>query len=275
MTIHTAGDCSSSPKRPYTRRSIHSTNGSLIIMTSRSILPIAKPLCATNGWLNCDFVWQHTYWRWLFCLCCGACGPLSRADSTGSFRIIKKGKSGTVVWRHLAQPWSKGAVRRSGAVTSRRYLFGRPCQSRCRCFLQRRHGARGRGSFPGSVVPARRAPRGGRRRQLCIAKNDRQPVLAAADDDDLRIPRLRQLKRCFDAAPTQIRFRNALADGLLEIANAFCLDPLAFRFSFFALDPKLIFFSNVVLLCLAIDGADYGRGQFDAGHQYVITNDGV
>jgi len=36
-----------------------------------------------------------------------------------------------------------------------------------------------------------------------------------------------------------------LADGLLEIANAFCLDPLAFRFSFFALDPKLIFFSNV------------------------------
>jgi hypothetical protein len=167
-----------------------------------------------------------------------------------------------------------GSRRRSTRI-SRRHLFGRRPQSRSRRFLQGHRGARGRGSFLGSVGPAWCAPRGRRRWHICIAENDGQPVLPAADDDDLRIRRLRQLKRCFDAAPTQIRFRNALADGLLEIANPFCLDPLAFRLSFFALDPKLVFFRNVVLLCLAIDGGHYGRGQFDASHEYVIKDDGV
>ena len=66
-----------------------------------------------------------------------------------------------------------------------------------------------------------------------------------------------------------------LADGLLEIAYAFRLDLLAFRLSFFALDAKLIFLGDVVLLGLAIDGGDYGRGQFDASHQYVIEDEDV
>jgi len=71
---------------------------------------------------------------------------------------------------------------------------------------------------------------------------------------------LRKLKRCLDAAPAQVGLRDALADDLLKIANAFCLDLLAFRLSFFALDPKLIFLRNVVLLGFAIDGGNYAAG---------------
>src|SRR5262249_18327125 len=124
------------------------------------------------------------------------------------------------------------------------------------------------------VVPARwRAP--GARRRGIIAKDDRQAVFAAADDDDFRIRGLRKLKRRIDAAPTQVGLRDALADGLLKIAYALCLDLLALRLSFFAIDAKLIFLRNVVLLGFAIDGGDDGRGQFNAGHQYVVEDEGV
>jgi hypothetical protein len=74
---------------------------------------------------------------------------------------------------------------------------------------------------------------------------------------------LRKLKRRLNAAPTQVGLRDALADDLLKIAYAFSLDLLAFRLSFLALDAKFIFLRNV-LLGLAIDGGDYGRGQFNA-----------
>ena len=63
-----------------------------------------------------------------------------------------------------------------------------------------------------------------------------------------------------------------MADGLLKIPYAFCLDLLAFRLSFFALDAKFIFLRNVVLLGFAIDGGDYGRGQLNASHKYVIED---
>src|SRR5262249_28989826 len=108
-----------------------------------------------------------------------------------------------------------------------------------------------------------------------IAEDDRQAVFAAADDDDFRIRGLRKLQRRLDAAPTQVGLRDALADGLLKIAYAFCLDLLAFRLSFFTLDAKLIFLRNVVLLGFAIDGGDDGRGQFNAGHKYIVEDDGV
>src|SRR5207253_11030466 len=108
-----------------------------------------------------------------------------------------------------------------------------------------------------------------------VAKDDRQAVFAAADDDDLRIRGLRKLKRRLNAAPTQVRLRDALADDLLKIPYAFCLDLLAFRLSSFALHAKFIFLRNVVLLGFAIDGGDYGGGQFNAGHENVIEDDAL
>src|SRR5262245_57151231 len=98
------------------------------------------------------------------------------------------------------------------------------------------------------------------RRRIYIAKDDRQTVFAVADDDCFRIRGLRKLKRRLDAAPTKVGLRDALADDLLKIADAFCLDLLAFRLSFFALDPKFIFLRDVVLLRFAIDGCNSGRG---------------
>jgi hypothetical protein len=59
----------------------------------------------------------------------------------------------------------------------------------------------------------------------------------------------------------------------LKFAYAFRLDPFAFRLSLFALDAELIFLGDVVLLGLAVDGGDDGRGQLDAGHQYVVEDD--
>src|SRR5262249_3756803 len=125
------------------------------------------------------------------------------------------------------------------------------------------------------VGPARRRAPRARRRAIHIAEDDRQAVFAAADDDDFRIRGLRKLQRRLDAAPTQVGLRDSLADGLLKIAYAFCLDPLAFRLSFFALDAKLIFLRDVVLLGFAIDGGNYGRGQFNAGDQYVVKDEGL
>src|SRR4029079_8159141 len=88
--------------------------------------------------------------------------------------------------------------------------------------------------------------------RIHVAKDNRQAVFAAADHDDLRIRGLRKLKRRLNAAPTQVGLRDALAHDLLKIAYAFCLDLLAFRLSFFALDAKFIFLRNVVLLSFAI-----------------------
>src|SRR5262249_53580206 len=95
-----------------------------------------------------------------------------------------------------------------------------------------------------------------------------------ADDDDFRIRGLRKLQRRLDAAPTQVGLRDALADGLLKIAYAVSLDLLAFRLSFFALDSKLIFLRDVVLLGFALDVGDDGLRQFNAGHQYVVEDEG-
>jgi len=66
-----------------------------------------------------------------------------------------------------------------------------------------------------------------RQRRIHIAKDDRQAVFATAYDDDFRIRGLRKLKRRLDATPTQVGLRNALANDLLKIAYAFCLDLLA------------------------------------------------
>src|SRR5215472_11134895 len=88
------------------------------------------------------------------------------------------------------------------------------------------------------VSARRRAPRG-RRRGIHLAKDDRQAVFATADEDHLRIRGLRKLKRRLDATPTQVGLRDALADDLLKIAYAFCLDLLALRLSFFTLDAEL------------------------------------
>src|SRR5262249_42878416 len=47
------------------------------------------------------------------------------------------------------------------------------------------------------------------------------------------------------------------------------------RLSFFALDAKLIFLRDVVLLGFAINGGDDGRGKLNASHKYVIEDDGI
>src|SRR5215831_5893855 len=151
------------------------------------------------------------------------------------------------------------------------YLSGRGRQSSIRRFLQRHSRTRSRGPFL-IVVPAGRCTPRRRRQRTCIAKDDRQTVFAAPDDDRFCIRGLRKLKRRLDAAPAQIGIRNALADSLLKIAYAFCLDLLAFRLAFLTLDPKFIFLRDVVLLNFSIDGGNYGRGQLNASHKYVIED---
>ncbi len=66
-----------------------------------------------------------------------------------------------------------------------------------------------------------------------------------------------------------------MADDLLKVADALALDLLAFRLAFLALDAKLVFLRDIVLLGLAIDGADDGRRQLDAGNEDVVEDDGI
>jgi SAM-dependent methyltransferase len=49
-------------------------------------------------------------------------------------------------------------------------------------------------------------------------------------------------------------------------------DLLALRLAFLTLDPKFIFLRDVVLLNFSIDGGNYGRGQLNASHKYVIED---
>src|SRR5205085_5763820 len=92
-----------------------------------------------------------------------------------------------------------------------------------------------------AVVRWRRADRRLRRdRRVYVAENDRQAILAAADDHDLGVRRLRKLKRRFDAAPADIRIRNALGHGLLEVPNAVGFDLLALRLFLFAFDAETV-----------------------------------
>src|SRR5262249_6239632 len=138
----------------------------------------------------------------------------------------------------------RGSGRRS-TRTGRRYFFGWRRQSGSKRFLQRHcwTGSPGPFLFHRIIVGLPDTSRT-RQRRIHIAKDDRQAVFAAADQDHLRIRGLRKLERRLDAAPTQVGFRDALADGLLKIAYALCLDLLAFRLSFFALDPKFILLRN-------------------------------
>src|SRR5215831_16919245 len=173
-------------------------------------------------------------------------------------------------------PRSLGSSCSRSTRTGRRYLFGRGRQSGSGCFLQWHRRTDSRGPYlvhrviVGWPHTSRRRPR-----RIHIAKDDRQAVFATAYDDNLRIRGLRKLQRRLDATPTQVGLRDALADGLLKIAYAFCLDLLAFRLSFFAFDAKLIFLRNVVLFGFAIDGVDDGRGQLNASHKYVVEDEGV
>src|SRR5262245_35413938 len=149
-----------------------------------------------------------------------------------------------------------------------------PTGSRRFSLLRRRTGSRRRLLVRAIVLGWDACPRQGGRRSF-VSKNDRQAVFAAADDDHLRIRRLGKLERRLNAAPTQVRVRNALTNDLLKIAYAFALDPLALRLSFFPLDAEFIFLRYVVLLGLAVDGGHYRRRQFDAGHKYIVEDDGI
>src|SRR5215203_4297993 len=82
-----------------------------------------------------------------------------------------------------------------------------------------------------------------------------------------------KLKCRLDASPTKIRIGNSLANRLLKIAYAFCFNPLAVRFSFFALDPESVLFGDVVLLRFAVDGRDHGRWQLDTVQQSIVDSD--
>ena len=157
-------------------------------------------------------------------------------------------------------------------------LSGRPC--RCRS-TRRRAPARPTTTYRSGRRDRRRSGRRcraacrrlrrypGARWRIDIAENERQAILVGAEDDDFRIGRLRQRQRRLDAAPAQIRVRNALADGALKGGDAVGLDLLALGFLRFALDAEFVFLNLVVLLGLAIDGGDDGRRQFDAEHQRI------
>jgi hypothetical protein len=91
-------------------------------------------------------------------------------------------------------------------------------------------------------------------------QDDRQAVLAAADDHDLGVGRLRKLKRGFDAAPAHVGIGNALRHRLLEVADAVRLDRLALGFLFLALDAVGVLLDQIVLLDFAVDRrVDRGR----------------
>ena len=90
----------------------------------------------------------------------------------------------------------------------------------------------------GASPPGCRRRRIRRDRRVDVAEDDRQAVLAAADDHDLGVGRLRELQRRFDAAPAHIGIRNALGHGLLEVADAVRLDLLALRFLLLAVDAE-------------------------------------
>src|SRR5215471_17482028 len=81
---------------------------------------------------------------------------------------------------------------------------------------------------------------GQRRLRIHIAEDNRHAVLATADDDDLRIGRLSELKSRLNTAPTQVRIRDPLTDELLEVTDAFSLDLLALRLFSFAHHAKYI-----------------------------------
>src|SRR6266545_8281290 len=154
---------------------------------------------------------------------------------------------GPVEWK-----WKNRA--RHFRLGSGRHPFGRRRQACSWHFLRRRRRTSGRRPFPRRRAPlAGWRPLGLQGRRIHIAEDDRQAVFTAADDHDLRVRGLRQLKRCLDAAPTQIGIRDPLADDALELVNAFRLDLLAFRLSFLSLYPKFVFLRDVVLLGLAID----------------------
>jgi hypothetical protein len=55
----------------------------------------------------------------------------------------------------------------------------------------------------------------------------------------------------------------------LELAYAFGFDLLALRLALLALDAEFVFFRDVVLLGLAVDGIDHERRQFNALHQRI------
>jgi hypothetical protein len=86
-----------------------------------------------------------------------------------------------------------------------------------------------------------------RRRRIHVAENKRQAVFGAANDHDLGIRGLGELKRRLDAAPAQVQIRDPLADDHLELAYAFGFDLLAFKLPLLALDAEFVFFRNVVL----------------------------
>src|SRR6516165_1674167 len=108
-----------------------------------------------------------------------------------------------------------------------------------------------------------------------IAQDDWQPVLAAADDHDLRVVGLRELKRSFDAPPSQIGVRDPVADGLLEFTNTFCFDRLSLRLSSLAFDAKLILLRDVVLLSFAINRLRDGCGQLNPVQKRIVKDEPV
>src|SRR5262245_27420742 len=119
------------------------------------------------------------------------------------------------------QDLSDGCLERGSVFRSvgRRYLFGRGRQSRSGRFLQRHSRTRSRGPFL-VVVPVGRCTPRRQNWRTSIAKDDRQTVFTAADEDHLRIRGLRKLKRRLDAAPTKVGLRDALADDLLVVFRA-------------------------------------------------------
>ncbi len=96
--------------------------------------------------------------------------------------------------------------------------------------------AAGFAGAPGAIAPGAAV---GAAPAVDIAENDRQAVLARADDHDLGVGRLRQHQRRLDAAPAQIGFRNPLADRFLERGDAVRLDLFALGFLGFTLTRNL------------------------------------
>src|SRR5215210_491147 len=81
-----------------------------------------------------------------------------------------------------------------------------------------------------------------------------------------------ELKRRLNASPTKIGIGNALANRLLEVAYPFRFNPLAIRFSFFALDPESVLLRDIVLLRFAVDGGDDGGRQLNTVQKSVVNS---
>src|SRR5262249_42956286 len=105
------------------------------------------------------------------------------------------------------------------------------------------------------------------------AEDDRQPVLAAADDDDLRVAARGQLLRGLDPLPLEELGADALCDDPLEVGDPLRLDALALGFLLLFLQHELHLLRFLLAAQLLLDRVRDERRQADLPQQHLLHDD--